>query len=69
MSALRFGTGLTGARTRGYAYLVYTEFPDQDALKADQAHPVHQRFLAFNHHLDATTVLGPEPEPTPKESS
>jgi hypothetical protein len=80
MSALRFGTDLTGARTRGYAYLLYTEFSDEDALKAYQAHPVHQRFLAwvterfctplaFDYHLDATTVLGPEPEPTPKESS
>ncbi|MGI8723340.1 MAG: hypothetical protein ACR2JG_14070 [Geodermatophilaceae bacterium] len=45
-----------------------------------QAHPVHQRFLgwiadrsstplAFDYHLDATTVFHPEPVPTPKESS
>lgn len=25
--------------------------------------------LAFDYHLDATTVLGPEPVPSPKESS
>lgn len=80
MTVLRFDTDLTGARTRGYQYLLYTEFPDEHALAAYQAHPVHQRFLAwitersctplaFDYHLDATTVLRPEPAPSPKESS
>jgi hypothetical protein len=78
MSALRFGTDLTGARTRGYQYLLYMEFADTDALKAYQAHPVHQRFLAwiterdctplaFDYYLDPTTVLAPEPALTSKE--
>ena len=31
MTRCRFGTDLTGARNRGYAYLLYTEFPDVDA--------------------------------------
>jgi hypothetical protein len=78
MTALRFGTDLTGARTNGYQYLLYTEFPDEETLAAYRAHPVHQRFLAwitersctplaFDYHLDATTVLGPGPAPTSKE--
>ena len=68
MTRCRFGTDLTGARTRGYAYLLYTEFPDSHALNAYRAHPVHQRFfawlnerdctpLAFDYYLDDTTVL------------
>jgi Stress responsive A/B Barrel Domain len=32
MTKCRFGTDLTGARTRGYDYLLYTEFPDVAAL-------------------------------------
>jgi hypothetical protein len=79
MSALRFGTDLTGARTRGYAYLLYTEFDNVDALERYRAHPVHQRFLAwvterdctplaFDYYLDATTVLVSEPALTLKES-
>lgn len=78
MGALRFGADLTGARTRGYQYLLYTEFADEAALNAYKGHPVHQRFLAwvtersctplaFDYHLDATTVLGPEPAISPKE--
>jgi hypothetical protein len=71
MTKCRFGTDLTGARTRGYGYLLYTEFPDAAALGEYRAHPVHQRFLdwlmerdctplAFDYHLDARTVLMPE---------
>jgi hypothetical protein len=71
MSKCRFGTDLTGARTRGYGYLLYTEFADVAALDEYRAHPVHQRFfgwlmerdctpLAFDFHLDGTTVLMPE---------
>ncbi len=80
MDRLRLGKDLTGARTRGYQYLLYSEFADDAALEAYRVHPVHQRFLAwvtersgtplaFDYHLDATTVLGPEPVPLPKELS
>jgi hypothetical protein len=68
MTKCRFGTDLTGARTRGYPYLLYTEFPDTSALETYRAHPVHQQFLAwlterdctplaFDYHLDGQTVL------------
>ena len=68
MGKCRFGTDLTGARTRGYPYLLYTEFPDTGALEAYRAHPVHLQFLdwlterdctplAFDYHLDSQTVL------------
>jgi Stress responsive A/B Barrel Domain len=68
MTKCRFGTDLTGARTRGYSYLLFTEFPDVDALTAYRAHPVHVQFLdwlterdciplAFDYHLDGQTVL------------
>ena len=71
MTRCRFGTDLTGARTRGYPYLLYTEFPSVEVLKEYQAHPVHQQFLAwiverdctplaFDYHLDGQTVLMPE---------
>lgn len=87
MGRLRFGRDLTAARTRGYQYLLFTEFADTDALQAYRDHPVHQRFLAwvtersctplaFDYHLDATTVLIPELTPEliaepdlPKEST
>lgn len=68
MSKCRFGTDLTQARTRGYRYLLYTEFPDVDALNTYRAHPVHMAFLdwlnkrdctplAFDYYLDEQTVL------------
>jgi hypothetical protein len=68
MTRCRFGTDLTGARTRGYGYLLYTEFPDVDTMNAYRAHPVHLQFLdwlnerdctplAFDYDLDAQTVL------------
>lgn len=71
MTRCRFGTDLTGARTRGYTYLLYTEFGDTGALGEYQAHPVHLRFknwlderdctpLAFDYHLDDKNVLMPE---------
>jgi hypothetical protein len=71
MTKCRLGTDLTGARTRGYGYLLYTEFPDVTALNDYRAHPVHQRFfdwlaerdctpLAFDYYLDQDTVLMPE---------
>jgi Stress responsive A/B Barrel Domain len=71
MTRCRFGTDLTGARTRGYPYLLYTEFPSVEVLKEYQAHPVHRQFLAwiverdctplaFDYYLDGQTVLMPE---------
>lgn len=68
---LRFGADLTGARTDGYQYLLYTEFADEASLKRYRDHPVHQDFLAwlrardatllgFDYVLDDSTVLMPE---------
>jgi hypothetical protein len=68
MGKCRFGTDLTGARTRGFRYLLYTEFPDVAGLNSYRAHPVHVEFmdwlterectpLAFDYHLDDHTVL------------
>lgn len=68
MRALRFGTDITGTRTRGHQYLLYMEFDDDEALHAYQQHPVHQQFLrwvnerdcvplAFDYHLDDQTVI------------
>jgi hypothetical protein len=75
MTKCRFGTDLTGARTRGYGYLLYTEFPDVAALNEYRAHPVHQRFLdwlierdgtplAFDYYLDSRAILMPEGDDT-----
>ena len=50
MSQCRVGTDLTGERTRGYQYLLFTVFPDLDALQAYVEHPVHQELVAW---LDA----------------
>ena len=71
MTKCRFGTDLTGARTRGYGYLLYTEFPDVAALNEYRAHAVHLEFLqwitergctplAFDYYLGEDTVLMPE---------
>lgn len=66
----RFGSDLTGARTRGYQYLLLTEVRDTDALAAYVAHPAHQvlvrwldardcQRLAFDYYLDeAMKVTG-----------
>jgi stress responsive alpha/beta barrel protein len=72
MTRCRFGTDLTGARTRGFTYLLYTEFHDQQSLRRYQQHPTHVAFLnwikerdctplAFDYHLDESTVLMAEP--------
>lgn len=64
--ACRFGSDLDGSRTRGYQYLLFTEFADTDALAAYVGHPAHQvlahwldghecQRLAFDYHLDRTT--------------
>jgi hypothetical protein len=74
IEVLRFGTDITGARTRGHQYLLYMEFADQAALLAYQKHPVHQRFLAwiterdctplaFDYALTRQTVFWPELAP------
>jgi hypothetical protein len=73
MTRCRLGTDLTGARNRGYAYLLYTEFPDVPTMNAYRAHPAHVTFtdwlaehdcapLAFDYELDEQTVLMPEHE-------
>jgi hypothetical protein len=75
MTKCRLGTDLTRARTRGYAYLLYTEFPDVETMHAYRAHPVHVEFmewlaerdctpLAFDYLLDERTVLMTEPAET-----
>jgi hypothetical protein len=72
MTRCRLGTDLTGARTRGYSYLLYTEFADVETMTAYRAHPVHLEFmawlterdctpLAFDYLLDEQTVLMAEP--------
>jgi hypothetical protein len=74
MTKCRFGTDLTRARTRGYTYLLYTEFPDVGTLDEYRAHPVHVEFmnwlaernctpLAFDYQLDKQTVLMAELKP------
>lgn len=71
MTKCRFGTDITGARTRGYGYLLYTEFADMETMKRYRDHPVHLRFLewlternctplAFDYYLDERTVLAHE---------
>ena len=68
IDAIRFGPSINTERTRGYQYLLYTEFADLDALVRYQKHPVHQKFLqwvidhnctplAFDYHLDEDTVV------------
>ncbi len=80
MGRLRFGTDITRARTRGYQYLLYTEFQDGAALDAYRDHPVHQKFLrwvterectplAFDYVLNSQHVLSPEPEFVAEEPS
>jgi hypothetical protein len=65
---LRIGPDMTGARTRGYQYLLFEEFVDRDAMEAYTPHPVHQVFatwvaerscqvLAFDYVLDDSTVV------------
>jgi hypothetical protein len=68
MTRCRLGTDLTGARNRGYGYLLYTEFPDVQSMNSYRAHPVHVEFLnwlaarnctplAFDYLLDEQTML------------
>ena len=68
MTAIRLGRSINEERTRGYQYLLYTEFPDVETLVTYQQHPVHQKFLrwvldrdctplAFDYALDESTVI------------
>ncbi len=68
MDELHFGGDLTGERTRGYQYLMFTVFADADTLASYVAHPVHQEFvawldahgcerLAFDYYLDESTAF------------
>lgn len=63
----RFGSDLTGSRSLGYHYLLFTEFRDTEALASYVLHPAHQVLLhwldarecerlAFDYYLDDTTV-------------
>lgn len=45
--ALRFGEALFTDRTQNYQYLLYMEFDSVEDLRSYQAHPVHQKFLAW----------------------
>src|SRR4051794_13829983 len=64
--ACRFGSDLDGSRTRGYHYLLFTEFADSTTLASYVAHPAHQvlvrwlddhdcQRLAFDYYLDDST--------------
>jgi hypothetical protein len=72
MTSIRLGRSINEERTRGYQYLLYTEFPDVETLVTYQKHPVHQEFLrwvldrnctplAFDYHLDEQTVVFESP--------
>lgn len=79
--AIRFGRDRTDERTRGYQYLLYTEFEDDVALAAYQRHPVHQYFLswvlqrlctplAFDYHITPdTTIWPPMPDHSGRQGS
>lgn len=68
---LRFGADTGGGRTQGFTYLLFSEFPDEAALRRYREHPVHRDFLdwladhdatllGFDYALDEQTVLIPE---------
>jgi hypothetical protein len=74
MTSVRLGRSINEERTRGYQYLLYTEFPDVETLVTYQKHPVHQEFLrwilerdctplAFDYPLDDRTVILDPPAP------
>lgn len=79
INAIRFGADITGARTKGHQYLLYTEFDDSAALQAYREHPVHQKFLkwvmdhgciplAFDYEINENTVIWPRfPADLPKD--
>lgn len=70
IEAIRLGRSINNERTRGYQLLLYMEVADEEALVKYQRHPIHQEFLgwvlamectalAFDYHLDSSTVLHP----------
>jgi hypothetical protein len=71
MTKCRFGADPTGARTQGFGYLLFTEFPDADTLDRYRKHPAHVQFLnwiterecdllGFDYDLDERTVFAAE---------
>lgn len=47
----RVGSDLTGERSQGWHYLLFTTFADLEGLRLYNEHPVHQAFVAFlNEH-------------------
>jgi hypothetical protein len=74
INLIRLGKDITGERTRGHQYLLYTEFDSVDLLHRYQQHPVHQKFLswvldhdctplAFDYELSQDTVIWPQSAP------
>jgi hypothetical protein len=71
INVIRLGRDITGARTKGHQFLLYTEFDSEELLHRYQQHPVHQRFLAwvidhkckpmaFDYELTTDTVIWPK---------
>ena len=67
---IRLGPSINSERTRGYQYLLFTEFADLDQLVRYQKHPVHLAFhkwvldrdctpLAFDYYVDENTAILP----------
>lgn len=56
MTECRIGSDLTGERTRGYQYLLFTMFPSAEALAEYVAHPVHQQLLRFLDERSCTRL-------------
>jgi Stress responsive A/B Barrel Domain len=78
INTIRLGQDITGARTRGHQYLLFTEFDSEELLHRYQQHPVHQRFLAwvlehnctplaFDYELTHDTVIWPQSGPDSPE--
>ncbi len=78
INVIRLGRDITGARTKGHQYLLYTEFDSVDLLHRYQQHPVHQKFLAwvldhdckplaFDYELRQDTVIWPHSAPDSPE--
>jgi hypothetical protein len=78
INQIRLGRDITGARTRGNQYLLYTEFDSEELLHRYQQHPVHQTFLAwvidhnctplaFDYELTQDTVIWPQNGPDSPE--
>lgn len=70
IETIRLGPSINSERTRGYQYLLFTEFADLDHLVRYQKHPVHQAFhkwvldrnctaLAFDYDVDEKTSILP----------